>query len=108
MIGAATKRFAPSQNPRKINYRSFHHFNDSDFLYDVSSVPFHVAEIFDDVDDMAWYTSTLIIDVVDFHAPMKSKFVKCNPVPYMNSQLRKALYARSMARNKFKKFGKSY
>ena len=108
IIGAATKRFAPSQKPRKINYRSFHHFNDSDFLYDISSAPFHVAEIFDDVDDMAWYTSTLITDVVDFHAPMKSKFVKCKPVPYMNSQLRKALYARNMARNKFKKFGKSH
>ena len=104
IIGAATKRFAPSQKPRKINYRSFHHFNDSDFLYDISSAPFHVAEIFDDVDD----TSTLITDVVDFHAPMKSKFVKCKPVAYMNSQLRKALYARNMARNKFKKFGKSH
>ena len=39
---------------------------------------------------------------------MKSKFVKCKPVPYMNSQLRKAMYARNMARNKFKKFGKSH
>ena len=49
--------------------------------------------------------NTLITDVVDFHAPMKSKFVKCKPVPYMNSQLRKALYAWNMARNKF---GKSH
>ena len=30
--------------------------------------PFHVVEIIDDVDDMAWYRSTLIIDVIDFHA----------------------------------------
>ena len=74
----------------------------------MSSAPFHVAEIFDDVDDMAWYSSTLITDVVDFHAPMKSKFVKFKPVAYMNSKLRKALYARNMARNKLKKFGKSH
>ena len=73
----------------------------------MSSAPFHVAEIFDDVDDMAWYTSTLITGVVDFHAPVKSKFVKWKPMPYMNSQLRKAMYAPNMARNKFKKFGKS-
>ena len=31
IISAATKRFAPSQKPRKISYRSFNHFNDSDF-----------------------------------------------------------------------------
>ena len=108
IIGASIKRFAPSQKPRKISYRSFNHFNDSDFLYDMSSAPFHVAEIFDEVVDMAWYTSTLITDVVDFHAPVKSKFVKYKPVPYMNSRLRKALYTRNMARNKFKKFGKSH
>ena len=53
IIGAVTKRFAPSQKPRKISYRIFNHFNDSDFLLDMSSAPFHVAEIFDDVDDMA-------------------------------------------------------
>ena len=74
----------------------------------MSSAPFHVAEIFDDVDDMAWYTSTLITDVVDFHAPVKSRFVKHKPVPYMNSRLRKAIYTRNMARNKFKKFGQSH
>ena len=108
IIGAATKRFAPSQKPRKTNYRSFKHFNDTDFLYDMSCAPFHVADIFDDVDDMAWYTSNLISDIVDHHAPIKSKLRKSKPVPYMNSRLRKALYTRNMARNKFKKFGKKY
>ena len=105
IVGAATKR---SQKPKKINYRSFKHFNDTDFLYDMSCAPFHVADIFDDVDDMAWYTSTLISDIVDHHAPIKSKLIKSKPVPYMNSRLRKALYIRNMAQNKFKKFGKKY
>ena len=79
IISIATKSFAPSQKPRKISCRNFNHFNDYDVLYDMSSAPFHVAE----VDDMAWYTSTLITDVVDFHVPIKSKFVKCKPVLYM-------------------------
>ena len=108
LVGAATKHFAPSQKPRKINYRSFKHFNDADFLYDMSCAPFHVADIFDDVDDMAWYTSILISDIVDHHTPIKSKLIKSKPVPYMNSRLRKALYTRNMARNKFMKFGKKY
>ena len=108
IVGAATKRFAPSQKPTKINYRSFKQFKDADFLYDMSCALFHVADIFDDVDDMAWYTSTLISDIVDHHTPIKSKLIKSKPVPYMNSRLRKALYTRNMARNKFTKFGKKY
>ena len=74
----------------------------------MSTAPFHVAEIFDDVDDMAWYTNTLISNIINVHAPMKVKLLKHKPVPYMNSELRKTMYARNMARNKFRKFGKNY
>ena len=63
--------------------------------------------IFDDIDDMAWYTSSRIKYVVDHHAPVKSKTVSSQSVPYMNSALIKAQYRRNMARNKFKKYGKS-
>ena len=42
------------------------------FLLDLQSVPFHVTEIFDDADEMAWYTSTLIRDVIDTHGPVES------------------------------------
>ena len=108
IIGAATRRFAPSLKPQKIVYRSYKSFNDADFLFDLQCAPFHVMNIFDDADDMAWYTSTLISDVIDSHAPVKSKFVKRQSVPYMNSKLRKALYSRNMARNKFRIFGKKY
>ena len=34
--------------------------------------------------------------------------MRCESVPYMNSQLRKAIYKRNMARNKYKKFGHKY
>ena len=108
IIGAATRRFAPSQKPQTILYRSYKHFNDVDFLYDLQSAPFHVIEIFDDADDMAWYTSTLIRSVIDSHAPVKSKLVKRQSVPYMKSLLRKAIYSRNMARNKFRKFGAKF
>ena len=33
---------------------------------------------------LAWYTSTLIRDVIDTHAPVKSKLVKRQSVHYMN------------------------
>ena len=62
-------------------------------------------DIFDDVDDMAWFTSTLIRDVIDDHAPIRTKTIKSESVPYMNSRLRNAQYKRNMARNKFRIYG---
>ena len=47
-------------------------------------------------------------DIIDYHAHCKTKVVKCESVPYMNSELHKALYKRNMARNKFRKYGKMY
>ena len=36
---------------------------------------------------------------------MKSRILKCDSVPYMNSALRKAQYKCTMARNRFRRFG---
>ena len=108
IIGTATRRHAPFQKPRQIVYRSYKRLNDDDFREDILNAPFHVCEVFDDVEDMAWFTSKLISDIVDAHAPLKSKTITSNPVPYMNSELRKAIYSRNMIRNKFRKYGNMY
>ena len=105
IIGAATRRHAPFQKPKKIYFRSYKHFCENDYLNDIASVPFHVAHVFDYIDDIAWFHSSLIRNVIDFHAPIKSKIMIKRSVPYMNSKLRKAQFARIMARNKFKRFG---
>ena len=108
IVGAATRRFAPVRSPYLLQYRSFKNFEDIQFLKDISDAPFHVAEKFDDVSDMAWFTSTIISGIVNDHAPMKTKWLKFKPVPYMNSELRKTMYARNMARNKYRKYGNCY
>ena len=106
-VGTATKKFAPLLKPRKITYRSYKKFNESDFAYDIQTAPFHVMDIFDDPEDMAWYTSSLLGNIIDTHAPVKTRTLKKPGVPYMNSKLRKAQYRRNMARNKLKYGGKS-
>ena len=108
IIGASTRRFAPVRKPYLLQYRSYKHFDDANFQRDLSVAPFHVAEIFDDVCDMAWFTSRIISDLVNDHAPLKNKILKSKPVPYMNSELRKTMYARNMARNKYRKHGNQY
>ena len=108
MIGAATRRFAPSSKPFPIKYRSYRKFEESQFLFDLQSAPFHVADIFDDIEDRAWYTSNLLSFTLDSHAPLKTKWIKKKSAPFMNSALRKAIFSRNMARNDFFKFGQSH
>ena len=108
IIGAATRRHAPLSERKQIHYRSFKNFDDDAYLLDLSSAPFHVSQLFDDVDDRAWYVSKLINNIIDKHAPLKTKFVSSKQAPFMNSKLRKAMYQRNMARNRFRKFGNSY
>ena len=108
IIGAATRRFVPNFKPQRIFYRSYKHFDDDLYCADVQAAPFQVADIFDCPEDAAWYTSALLCDVSDAHAPIKSKTVTRQSVPYMNSRLRKAMYQRNMIRNNFRKFGRSY
>ena len=108
IIAAATKRFAPLYTPRKIVYRSYKHFDDENFVSDIVHAPFPVGDIFEDIEDMAWFTSTLLSDIINRHAPVKTKTIKAESVPYMNGKLRKAIYSRNMARNKFRTFGNAF
>ena len=63
-IGVATKRHTPLYHPRKIYYRSYKNFDDEKFADDIASAPFHVAEIFDDVDYMSSYVSKLLGNII--------------------------------------------
>ena len=108
IIGASTRRFAPKLKPYPIKYRSYKRFSECDFLCDLENAPFHVANVFDDIDDMAWFTSKLISYTLDAHAPLKTKWVKKQSAPFMNSELRKTIFNRNMARNDFNKYGKTH
>ena len=67
--------FAPSYSKHKITYRSMKHFSDIAFQNDVGSIPFHVSNIFDDIDDVYWMHDKLFMSVLDKHAPVKTKTV---------------------------------
>ena len=42
----------------------------------------------------------MFLSVLNEHAPLKTKWIKKEQVPYMNSELRKAIHQRNMWRNK--------
>ena len=74
------------------------------YVFTCSAVaPFHVSEIFDEVDDAYWMCSTLLQEIVNEHAPIKQKTIKGNHIPYMNGELRRAINVKRMLKRKFTK-----
>lgn len=104
IICAATKMHLSLNQKRHIRYRSMKHFNAEKFVSDLSHVPFHICEIFDEPDDIMWSYNMMLTDVVDVHAPVKQKIIKKPQVPYMNGQLRKEINIKAMLRRKFERF----
>ena len=99
-VGVATRMHAPVVQKNKITYRSMKHFSPEVFKQEVSQIPFHVSNIFDDVDDSYWFQDRLFQDVLNEHAPLKTKSIKPGQYAFMNAELRKAMHTRNMWRNK--------
>lgn len=86
--------------------RSFKNFHASDFLQDLETVNFNIAA-FDDVNLAYDNFSKLFTEVADKHAPFKERKILPNQVPYMNAELKSAVYKKKMLYNKFQKFSSS-
>ena len=62
IVCIATKCHVPKHKATQIEYRSYRTFSNDLFFKDVSQIPYHVIEIFDDVEDSYWMWITLRID----------------------------------------------
>ena len=99
-IGVASKMFAPLFPKRKLVYRSMKHFRVDLFQNELENVAFHVCNPFEDIDYIYWAQNNLFMSVLNEHAPLKVKCINKPQVPYMNSELRKAMHTRNMWRGK--------
>jgi hypothetical protein len=59
-------------------YRSYKKFNDVMFSEELGQAPYHVSEIFEDVNDSYWFCETLTKSIMDEHAPIKNRVIKKN------------------------------
>ncbi len=51
MVCVSTKIHVPIRKKNTVTYRSYQHFDENDFNRDLEFTPFHVSEIFDEIDD---------------------------------------------------------
>ena len=89
---------------RSIVYRLYKSSTEDKFKTDIEKIPFHVCEIFDDINDVTWFHNQLFLNVTKEHAPQKQRTIKHKQVPYMNGKLRKAINVKAMLTRKFNKF----
>ena len=75
--------------PKVITFRSYKKFDPEHYKQLLSSAPWHVGQLFDDVDDQAYAWNVLMNDILDEVAPVKKMREK--DVPYMTSHWKSAI-----------------
>ena len=66
---------------KSICFRSMKNFSQEQFLRDLHSAPFHIIDLFDDVEDKIHAFESLYLDILNEHAPLKQVHVRGNQIP---------------------------
>ena len=96
MTVSTMRTFFPKQAPIKIKYRSYKKFSQHDFN---AELEYRLVKLEDTADYKDFETN--FVEILNKHAPMKTKFVRANNSPFMSKVLIKAIMTRSRLRNKF-------
>ena len=82
--------------PKETIYRSYRNFDNNFFRNDLN----HNLEF---VNGNYTKLKKFVLEVYNWHAPVKKRLVRANEVPYMTKHIRKAIAKRSMLENKYHK-----
>ena len=93
-IGVASKRY------NTIEYRSFKNFNRDYFRSDIASENWDVLDNFQDPNDMWREWKIKFLNVVDTHAPLRTKRVRSKRSPWITSELKKRMPKRDIMKLK--------
>ena len=83
--------------PKRIQYRSYKKFSEVGFLEELKNADFNFHENKPNFN----YDSLVnkFSELVNKHAPLKSKTLRGNHAPFMNKEFQKAIYTRSRLKN---------
>ena len=90
----------PKPNRYKTVYRSTKGVDQGGFVESLSHCPFHIMDIFNEVDDKFYVCNSLYSDVVDEFFPVKARETKKRFPPYVNNTYRKCIYKKAQLDNK--------
>jgi hypothetical protein len=85
---------------RQVTYRSYKYFDTDLFNRDLERAPFHVSECLE-ADDQCHFITKLFGQVLEEHAPLKTKTITTKQCAYMNSNWRKAIFRKHQMYNRY-------
>ena len=103
MISCIFRQRVPVTTQKYINYRSFKNLDEDKLKSDLENVPYHVAHVFQDIDDVYWAHEKMVNDIVNEHIPVKQKRQRKTKAPFMNGPLRRAINVKKALYRKFKR-----
>ena len=101
LISTFLKSNVSRLKPHKIYYRSYKNFDEEKFMEDVAATNFSFKT--NDANENYFLLTDKFSKIVDKHAPLKRKVLRGNHAPFINKELRKAIYTRTRLKNKFNK-----
>ena len=86
-----------------ITFRNYKNCDREVYANKLAAAPWHVGDLFDDVDDQEYYWKTLMKDIVDECFPLKKMRVRSVDVPYMTTSWKSAIRAKRRATSNYYK-----
>ena len=99
MIVSVLKMYIKKREPIKIKYRNYKDFDNNLFREELVNGLQNIDKTIMKYDDF----KKCFMNVLESHAPLKSKTIRGNNAPFMNKTLSKAFMHRSRLKNKFNK-----
>ena len=103
LIYVALKKKINLNKPKIINFRSFKNFDSELFTRHLDMAPWHIIQLFDEVDDQVHVWNLIMNDVLNDLAPVKKMRVRDKDVPYMTPEWKSAIRAKRKANAKYLK-----
>ena len=101
LVYGVLKQKINHNKPKVITFRSYKNFDPEHYKQLLSSAPWHVDQLFDDVNDQAYLWNALMNNILDEVAPAKKMRVRGKDVPYMTNQWKSAIRAKRKANDKY-------
>ena len=71
-----------SYQSSKMTNRSFKELDRDAYMHDLQRIPFHVPNVFEDINDVYWAHDKMFREVVDEHIPIKQNNKRKHSAPY--------------------------
>ena len=94
LVYALRKFSLPKSYPKYKIVRNFKNFNENQFILDVSLIPWEL--VYQHIDpNLCWQVwKDLFLQALDRHAPIQSRRLRSNPIPWITPEIKKLMQVR--------------